>query len=415
MQYVNTNCMPLRNFKRFFGPGMLVAVGYMDPGNWATDLAGGARYEYQLLFVILLSNIFAMFLQHTAIRLGVVTGKDLAECCKIYFHPLFNYFLWFICEIAIIAMDLAEVLGSAIALKLLFGIPLTWGVAITALDVFLILFLFEKKMRVTEIFISSLIFVVLGCFGVELFLSQPDLPKLFAGFVPTKEILFNSEMRWIAVGILGATVMPHNLYLHSNIIKLKHTDGDVKNTLKYGTMDSTLSLLVAFFINAGILILAASVFYKNGLMVSEIEEAYKILDPLLGVGFASILFGVALLASGQNATITGTMAGQIVMEGFLNLKMKPWLRRLVTRSLAIIPAWILLHFYGEKSTTDLLVFSQVILSLQLGFAVVPLVYFTSNRVIMGSEYVNPRWLKWTLWIISAVIIGFNMTMLIAIE
>lgn len=403
--------MNLRNFKRFFGPGMLVAVGYMDPGNWATDLAGGARYEYKLLFVILISNVFAMFLQHAAIRLGVVTGKDLAESCKIYFPKYFNYFLWVICEIAIIAMDLAEVLGSAIALKLLFGIPITWGIAITALDVFVILFLFEKKMRVTEIFITSLIVVVLGCFAVELFLSQPDLPKLFAGLVPSKDVLFNSDMRWIAVGILGATVMPHNLYLHSNIIKLKHTDSDIKNTLKYGTIDSTLSLLVAFFINAGILILAASAFYKNGLMVSEIEEAYKILDPLLGVGFASILFGVALLASGQNATITGTMAGQIVMEGFLNLKLKPWMRRLITRSLAIIPAWILLHIYGEGSTTDLLVLSQVILSLQLGFAVIPLVYFTSNRVIMGSEFVNPSWLKWSLWFISVVIIGFNMTLL----
>jgi manganese transport protein len=391
---------------------MLVAVGYMDPGNWATDLAGGARYEYQLLFVILLSNIFAMFLQHTAIRLGVVTGRDLAECCKLYFHPIFNCFLWFICEIAIIAMDLAEVLGSAIALKLLFGIPMKWGVAITALDVFLILYLFEKKMRVTEIFVSSLIFVVLGCFGVELFLSQPDLPKLFAGFVPSNDILFNSDMRWIALGILGATVMPHNLYLHSSIIKLKHTDGDIKNTMKYGTIDSTLSLLVAFFINAGILILAASTFFKHGVVVSEIEEAYKILDPLLGVGFASILFGVALLASGQNATITGTMAGQIVMEGFLNLKMKPWIRRLVTRSLAIIPAWILLHLYGESRTTDLLVLSQVILSLQLGFAVVPLIYFTSNRVIMGSKFVNPTWLKCLLWIISAVIIGFNLMLLL---
>lgn len=403
--------MNLRNFKRFFGPGMLVAVGYMDPGNWATDLAGGARYEYKLLFVILISNIFAMFLQHAAIRLGVVTGKDLAESCKIYFPKYFNYFLWFICEIAIIAMDLAEVLGSAIALKLLFGIPLTWGVAITALDVFVILFLFEKKMRVTEIFITSLIFVILCCFGVELFLSQPHLPSLMAGFIPNGELFYDDKMRWIAIGILGATVMPHNLYLHSNIIKLKNTDSDIKNTLKYGTIDSTLSLFVAFFINAGILILAASTFYKHGLVVSEIEEAYTILNPLLGVGFASILFGVALLASGQNATITGTMAGQIVMEGFLNIKLKPWLRRLITRGLAIIPAWLLLHFYGERSTTDLLVFSQVVLSLQLGFAVIPLVYFTSNRVIMGSEFVNPTWLKWTLWIISAVIIGFNMTLL----
>lgn len=402
----------MRNFKRFFGPGMLIAVGYMDPGNWATDLAGGARYEYKLLFVILLSNIFAMFLQHASIRLGVVTGKDLAESCRIYFHPIFNYFLWFICEIAIIAMDLAEVLGSAIALKLLFGIPMTWGVAITALDVFLILFLFEKKMRLIEIFISSLIFIVLACFVVELFFSNPHFPSLFKGFIPTTEILFNPDMRWVAVGILGATVMPHNLYLHSNIIKLKHTDLDIKKTLKFGTIDSTASLLIAFFINASILILAASAFYKNGLVVSEIEEAYKILNPILGVTFASVLFGIALLASGQNASITGTMAGQIVMEGFLNLKLSPWLRRLITRGLAIIPAWILLHFYGEERTTDLLVFSQVVLSLQLGFAVIPLVYFTSNRVIMGSEYVNPVWLKYTLWIISAIILGFNMTMLL---
>lgn len=408
---IGLNLHRMKNFYRFFGPGMLVAVGYMDPGNWATDMAGGARYEYKLLFVILLSNVFAMFLQHSAIRLGVVTGLDLAEACKRYFNQKFNFLLWLLCEIAIIAMDLAEVLGSAIALKLLFGIPMSYGVAITALDVFLILFLFEKKMKVTEIFISSLIFIILCCFGVELFLSKPHIPSLLNGFLPSSEILFNSDMRWIAVGILGATVMPHNLYLHSNIIKQKNTDSNIKHTLKFGTIDSTMSLLIAFFINAGILVLAASAFYKNGIVVSEIEEAYKILDPILGVNFASTLFAIALLASGQNATITGTMAGQIVMEGFLNWKLKPWVRRLITRGLAIIPAWILLHFYGEGSTTDLLVLSQVILSLQLGFAVIPLVYFTSNRVIMGSEFANPTWLKWLLWAISFVIIGFNMTLL----
>jgi manganese transport protein len=400
----------MKGILRFVGPGLLVAVGYMDPGNWATDLAGGARYEYQLLSVIFISNIFAMFLQHAAIRLGVVTGLDLAEACRRYFPKYVGYVLWLLCEIAIIAMDLAEVLGSAIALKLLFGLPLSWGIAITALDVFLILFLFEKKMRYTEILIASLIFIVLVCFGVELYLAQPAMGELVKGFVPSSQILLDPAMRWIAVGILGATVMPHNLYLHSSLIKNKHK-GNIAESLKYGTIDSTLSLFVAFFINASILILAASTFFQKGMVVSEIEQAYELLNPILGVEFASALFGLALLASGQNATITGTMAGQIVMEGFLNLKIKPWLRRLITRGLAIIPAWLLLHFYGEKSTTDMLVLSQVILSLQLGFAVVPLVYFTSNKVIMG-KFVNPFWFKYLLWIIAILIIGLNMTLLL---
>lgn len=402
----------MKLFYRLIGPGMLIAVGYMDPGNWATDLAGGSRYEYTLLSVILISNIFAIFLQHASIRLGVATGKDLAESCKIYFPSWLNYLLWVLCEVAIIAMDLAEVLGSAIALKLLFGIPLIFGVTITALDVLFVIYLFEKNFKTLEVIVSSLIFLVLGCFAVELILSKPDLYQIATHLIPKSEILTNPDMRWIAIGILGATVMPHNLYLHSYLVKKYHADPNKSCQIQDNTKATIWSLSLAFFINAGILILAASAFYKNGLShISEIEEAYKILNPLLGVGFASTLFAIALLACGQNATITGTLAGQAVMEGFLNLKMKPWLRRLITRGLAIIPAWLLLFFYGEKSTTNLLIFSQVILSLQLGFAIIPLVYFTSNRAIMTTQYVNPTWLKISLWTISLIIISFNLTLL----
>lgn len=398
--------------KRLVGPAMLVAVGYMDPGNWATDLAGGSRYAYSLLFVILFSNIFAIFLQHACIRLGIATGLDLAQACRRYLPRPVNFVLWVLCELAIIAMDLAEVLGSAIAIKLLFGIPILWGVAITALDVIFILFLFEKNYRVLEISISALIFFILACFGVQLFLSQPHIPDLLLGFIPTTDIITNSDMRWIAIGILGATVMPHNLYLHSFLVKGANKL-DKKHEIREHTKSTIASLSIAFLINAGILILAASAFYTNGLQnVSEIEEAHRILNPILGVGFASTLFALALLACGQNASITGTLAGQAVMDGFLNIKVKPWIRRLITRSLAIIPAWILIYAYGEHSTTDLLIMSQVVLSLQLGFAVIPLVYFTSNRVIMGSEFVTPSWLKYTLWTISIIIVGFNITLLI---
>lgn len=399
-------------FRRFFGPGMLVAVGYMDPGNWATDLAGGSRFEYTLISVILISNLFAICLQHASIRLGIGTGKDLAEACRAYLPSWLNLVLWILCEIAIIAMDLAEVLGTAIALKLLFGIPLIWGVTLTAIDVIFVLYLFEKKFNVLEIIISALIFLVLGCFAVELILSKPDIGAIISNLIPKTEILTNGEMRWIAIGILGATVMPHNLYLHSYLVKKQDKSADKKYEIKQHTFHTAGSLSLAFFINAGILVLAASVFFRNGLTeVNEIEHAYEILNPMLGVGFASALFAIALLACGQNATITGTLAGQAVMEGFLDIKLRPWLRRLITRGLAIIPAWLLLFFYGEKSTTDLLILSQVILSLQLGFAIVPLIYFTSNRVIMTSQFVNPTWLKVVLTMIAIIIISFNLTIL----
>lgn len=391
---------------------MLVAVGYMDPGNWATDLAGGSRFGYTLLSVILVSNIFAIFLQHASIRLGIATGKDLAESCRAYLPGWLNYILWILCEIAIIAMDLAEVLGSAIALKLLFGIPLIYGVTITTLDVLLVIFLFEKNFRLLEIIISSLIFLILACFGIQLFLSRPEFHSILINLIPQEEILTNREMRWIAIGILGATVMPHNLYLHSYLVKKFHKSPNRTHQIKDNTISTISSLSLAFFINAGILILAAAVFHTNGLSnISEIEEAYKILDPLLGVGYASALFAIALLACGQNATITGTLAGQAVMEGFIHIRLKPWVRRLITRGLAIIPAWFLLFFFGEKSTTDLLILSQVVLSLQLGFAVIPLIYFTSNRVIMTSEHVNPLWLKISLWVIGTIIVSFNLTII----
>lgn len=404
----------LKNFRKFLGPGFLVAVGYMDPGNWATDLAGGSKFGYTLLSVILISNIFAILLQHAAVRLGVATNLDLAQACRTYFNSKLNILLWILCEIAIIAMDLAEVLGSAIALKLLFGIPMTWGVLITALDIFLILLFFDRYNKWMEYFVSGLIAAIFICFFIELFLSAPVLSEIIIGFIPKSSIISNPEMRWIAIGILGATVMPHNLYLHSFLVKEKVQNFSKSDAIKYSTIDSTLSLTIAFVINASILILAASTFFVNGLhQVAGIEDAYKLLNPLLGVGFAGILFALALLASGQNATITGTLAGQIVMEGFLNIKLKPWIRRLITRGLAILPAWIILHFYGEKNTLDLLILSQVVLSFQLGFAVIPLVYFTSNKVIMG-QYVNPQWLKYLLWIVSLIIIGFNFTLLFSL-
>ncbi len=403
------NCeISMSKLMRYFGPGFLVAVGYMDPGNWATDIAGGSKFEYQLLFVILISNIFAIFLQHAAIRLGIVTGLDLAEASKRYYSRPVNFILWILAEIGIIAMDLAEVLGSAIALKLLFGIPLQWGVLITAIDILLILFLFDKYYKWLEYFVAGLIAIIFICFSVELFLAKPIFSNIIQGFIPSSYLILDSEMRWIAIGILGATVMPHNLYLHSSLVKKNHAKEDKSKSIFYSTIDSTLSLSIAFFINASILILAAATFYKNGMhQVVDIMDAHKLLNPLLGVGFASILFAVALLASGQNATITGTMAGQIVMEGFVNLKIKPWLRRLITRSLAILPSWGILHFFGEENTMDILVFSQVVLSLQLGFAVFPLVYFTSNRVIMG-KHVNPIWLKATLYAIALIILFFNL-------
>jgi manganese transport protein len=403
-----------RKLLAYSGPGYLVSVGYMDPGNWATDLAGGAQFGYALLSVILLSNLMAIVLQSLCVRLGVVTGRDLAQCCRDYFSPRVSFGLWILCEIAIAACDLAELLGSAIALQLLFGIPLAIGVCITALDVFVILCLQSRGFRYIEALIISLITVIGGCFLAELIFSRPDPGAVAAGFVPRAEILQNPQMLYVSIGILGATVMPHNLYLHSAIVQTRRwqeTTTQKWEAIKFGTIDSTIALSFALFINAGILILAASAFHFSGNQsVGEIQDAYKLLSPVLGAPLASTLFGIALLAAGQSSTLTSTMAGQIVMEGFLDIRLKPWLRRLVTRLVAIVPALLTIVFLGEGSTTNLLILSQVILSLQLSFAVVPLVMFTSDRRLM-QEFVNPIWLTYLARSISLVIIGLNSWLL----
>jgi manganese transport protein len=403
-----------RKLLAYSGPGYLVSVGYMDPGNWATDLAGGAQFGYALLSVILLSNLMAIVLQSLCVRLGVATGRDLAQCCRDYFSPQVSFILWILCEIAIVACDLAELVGSAIALQLLFGIPLAIGVCITALDVFLILSLQSKGFRYIEALVISLIIVIGGCFLAELIFSKPDLGAVAAGFVPRAEILQNPKMLYISIGILGATVMPHNLYLHSAIVQTRRwqeTSDQKREAIKFGTIDSTIALSFALFINAGILILAASAFHFSGNQgVGEIQDAYKLLSPVLGAPLASTLFGIALLASGQSSTLTSTMAGQIVMEGFLDIRLSPWLRRLVTRLVAITPALVTIIIWGEDSTTNLLILSQVILSLQLSFAVVPLVLFTNDKRLM-KEFVNPLWLTYLARSISVVIIGLNSWLL----
>jgi manganese transport protein len=404
-----------RKFGAFAGPGYLVAVGYMDPGNWATDLAGGSAFGYTLLSVILLSNIMAMVLQALAAKLGIVTGLDLAQACRSQYSPPVRMALWLLCEFAIIACDLAEVIGTAIALQLLFGIPLVAGVCLTALDVLLILLLQQRGFRKLEAFVIALLVIIAGCFAVELALSQPSIAAVARGFIPTTEVVTNPAMLYIAIGIIGATVMPHNLYLHSSIVQTRRYDRDERGkreAIRFATLDSTIALGLALLINASILILAASTFYQAGRTdVAEIHEAYALLAPMLGVGAASTLFAIALLASGQNSTITATLAGQIVMEGFLNIRLPAWLRRLVTRLIAIVPAVTVAALYGESGTAKLLVLSQVILSLQLPFAVVPLVQFTSNAGLMGS-FANPRWLKVAAWVISAVIIGLNLKLLV---
>lgn len=403
-----------RKLMAFTGPGMMVAVGYMDPGNWATDIAGGAQFGYTLLSVILISNIFAIILQHLSLKLGIVAERDLAQACRDHFSPTVNFILWVLCEIAIAACDLAEVIGSAIALNLLFGIPLTWGVVITVVDVFLILFLQAKGFRVIESIVAGLIFIILGCFAYEIILSKPDIFPILSGLVPQKEVITNPSMLYIAIGILGATVMPHNLYLHSSIVQTRNyerTSEGKKEAIKFATIDSTVALLLAFFINAAILIVAAATFHTTGNRdVADIHDAHKMLAPILGTTLASIFFAVALLASGQNSTLTGTLAGQIVMEGFLNIRLKPWLRRLVTRLIAVIPALIVTIIYGERGTTDLLLLSQVILSMQLSFAVVPLVMFTGSKLKMG-EFANKVWLKILIWIIAFIIIILNLYLL----
>lgn len=403
-----------RKLLAFSGPGYLVAVGYMDPGNWATDIAGGSAFGYTLLSVILISNLMAVLLQSLTARLGIATGLDLAQACRHNYPKPVNFALWVLCEIAICACDLAEIIGTAIALKLLFGLPLIIGVCLTAFDTLLILFLQSRGFRYLEAFIMALMVIIGGCFAVELILAQPELGPLLKGYIPDPEIINNPAMLYIAIGILGATVMPHNLYLHSSIVQTRafeQNSAGKREAIKFATIDSTIALTIALFINSAILIMGAAVFHTEGLFnVAEIQDAHALLAPLLGTSAASMLFALALLASGQNSTITATLAGQITMEGFLQIRMRPWLRRLITRLIAIIPAVIVAALYGEKGTADLLVLSQVILSLQLPFAVVPLVQFTSNKKLMG-EFATNRLVTGLAWAVSALIIALNLKLL----
>ena len=398
----------------FFGPGVMVSVGYMDPGNWATDLAGGAQFGYTLLSVVLLSNLMAILLQHLALKLGIVTGHDLAEACRERFSKPVTITLWILCEIAIAACDLAEVIGSAIALKLLFGLPLMAGVCITAADVLVILLLQHRGIKWLYAFVTVLVGTIALCFAYQIIVSKPSLLGMAMGLVPSAQIVTNPDMLYIAIGILGATVMPHNLYLHSSLVKTRtngepagDSDATKAHAIKYAGIDSGLSLFLAFFINAAILVLAAAAFHGSGHEnVATIEEAHSLLSPVLGAAAASTLFAVALLASGQNSTLTGTLAGQIVMEGFLHLKMPNWLRRLITRLIAIIPAVIVIGLAGDHGAERLLILSQVILSLQLSFAVIPLVMFTGDRRLMG-RFANGMPLKITAWVVAVVIAGLN--------
>jgi manganese transport protein len=402
-----------RKVLAFAGPGYLVAVGYMDPGNWATDLAGGSRFGYTLLSVILLSNLMAVLLQGLASKLGIVTGRDLAQACRDHYSRPVSFMLWVLCEIAIAACDLAEVIGTAIALNLLFGIPLAWGICITSLDVLLVLYLQNKGFRLLEALVITLVATVGVLFLIQIVMSRPEVGAVFAGFIPRSEVIRNPEMLYIAMGILGATVMPHNLYLHSSIVQTrKYDEGESgkREAVRYAFIDSTLALSFALFINAAILIVAAATFHQSGNMgVAEIQDAYKLLTPLLGAG-ASTMFALALLASGQNSTLTGTLAGQIVMEGFLDIRLRPWLRRLITRAIAIVPAAVVAIVYGEDGTARLLVLSQVILSMQLSFAVFPLVAFTSDRAKMGP-FANPIWLKLLAYLVAFVIASLNIWLL----
>jgi len=399
-----------RKLLAFSGPGYLVAVGYMDPGNWATDLAGGSGFGYTLLSIILLSNLMAILLQALCARLGIATQRDLAQACHDHYSQPVSFALWIICELAICACDLAEVIGSAIALNLLFKIPLVIGVCITALDVLAVLYLQNKGFRYIEALVVVLILTIGGCFLFEVIFSKPELRAVLGGFAPHSEIIRNRDMLYIAIGILGATVMPHNLYLHSSVVQTRNyeqSSAGKSEAIKFATIDSSVALMFALFINAAILIVAAATFHSHGQHdVAEIQDAYKLLSPTLGVPIASALFAFALLASGQNSTLTGTLAGQIVMEGFLNIRLRPWLRRLITRLIAIIPAVIVAALFGASGTAKLLLLSQVILSLQLSFAVIPLVLFTSDRRKMG-QFVSPLWLRTLAWITTAVIVLLN--------
>jgi manganese transport protein len=403
-----------RKMLAFSGPGYLVAVGYMDPGNWATDLAGGSAFGYSLLSVILLSNLMAILLQSLCARLGIVTGRDLAQACRDHYSKPVTIVLWILCEIAICACDLAEVIGSAIALNLLFKIPLVLGVCVTALDVLAVLYLQNKGFRYIEALVITLILLIGGCFLLEIIFSRPNVVAVLGGFVPKFEIVRNPQMLYIAIGILGATVMPHNLYLHSSIVQTRKYEQNAEGkaeAIKFATLDSTIALMFALFINAAILIVSAATFHTRGQHdVAEIQEAHKLLSPTLGVSVASVVFALALLASGQNSTLTGTLAGQIVMEGFLNIRLRPWLRRLITRLIAIVPAVIVTVLYGESGTANLLVLSQVILSLQLSFAVIPLILFSSDRRKMG-EFANAAWIKVLAWATAGIIVVLNVKFL----
>ena len=405
-----------RKIAAFAGPGYLVAVGYMDPGNWATDLAGGSKFGYTLLSVILASNLMAILLQGLASKLGIVTGRDLAQACRDNYSKPVGYLLWIACEIAIAACDLAEVIGSAIALNLLFHIPIAAGIVITSADVLIVLYLQNKGFRLLEALVIALIATVGVCFLFEIILAQPPLGAVLRGFIPAREVVSDPSMLYIAVGILGATVMPHNLYLHSSIVQTRQyeeTPDGKREAVRFAFIDSTIALTFALFINAAILIIAAATFHTSGHgEVAEIQDAFKLLTPLLGGG-ASVVFAMALLASGQNSTITGTLAGQIVMEGFLNIRLRPWLRRLITRGIAIVPAVVVALMYGEGGTAKLLVLSQVILSMQLSFAVFPLVAFTSDKLKMG-ELVNPAWLKVLAYAVALTIAALNIWLLLQI-
>lgn len=404
----------LRHLIAFSGPGYLVSVGYMDPGNWATDIAGGSKFGYTLLAVIMISNLMAILLQVLSARLGIATGRDLAQACRDAYPKPVGYVLWFACELAIIACDLAEVIGTAIALKLLFGIPLIGGALITAADAFLLLLLMNKGFRFLEAFIIALLIVIAGCFLVQIVLAAPPVAAVLGGFIPSSEIVTNPEMLYIAIGILGATVMPHNLYLHSSIVQTRNfekTDAGRRYAIRWASTDSTIALMLALFVNASILIVAASVFHASGKTdVAEIQDAYELLSPLLGVGIASTLFAVALLASGLNSTVTATLAGQIVMEGFLRIRLPHWARRLLTRGIAIVPVVVVTALYGERGTGQLLVLSQVILSMQLPFAVIPLVLFVSDRKKMGVFTISKP-VAALAWIVAAVIVALNLKLL----
>lgn len=404
-----------RRLLAFVGPGYLVSVGYMDPGNWATDLAGGSKFGYTLLSVILLSNLMAILLQSLAARLGIVTDRDLAQACRATYSPAVNFLLWLACEAAIIACDLAEVIGTAIALKLLFGIPLIGGALLTALDAFLLLLLMNRGFRFLEAFVIALLAVIAVCFAVQVVAAAPPVAEVLHGFMPNSEIFTNPDMLYIAIGIIGATVMPHNLYLHSSIVQTRayeRNDTGRREAIKWATTDSTIALMLALFINAAILMVAAATFHKTGHSdVAEIGQAFELLSPLLGLGIASTLFAVALLASGLNSTVTATLAGQIVMEGFLDLRLPNWARRLLTRGVAIIPVIVVTAIYGERGTADLLVFSQVALSMQLPFAVIPLVRFVSDRRKMG-QFAIPKSVAAIAWIVAGLIVILNVKLLV---